>query len=265
MSYLGYTKPIIAMCRIEDMENAIRIDECSITLKPTNNSHESFAIKGGITVPKKQKLQIRSLAKNRLRIHGATTNGHGPASNEVINVPLSNVYRCTKSVTGNDHECQYDGDTNFVKKDGTQITPKTEIKKFIEIVFFSLFPISLCLLFVCRKRLWTWLQTKYPHWVSYGTMGFCQKRSVNDVLKNGKPQRRDISDKARFWNIRNFDSQGYYGSFVCVHTIKSICSWKLSTQNLTLGDPGQIVQIDESVISRAMHNKDRTSPEILRP
>ncbi|KII60786.1 hypothetical protein RF11_02646 [Thelohanellus kitauei] len=41
-----------------------------------------------------------------------------------------------------------------------------------------------------------------------------------------------------------------------------ICSWKLSTQNLILGGPGHIVQIDESVISRAMHNRGH---DLLRP
>ncbi|KII69081.1 hypothetical protein RF11_10635 [Thelohanellus kitauei] len=34
-----------------------------------------------------------------------------------------------------------------------------------------------------------------------------------------------------------------------------ICSWKISTIDLKLGGPGRIVQIDESVISRAMHNR----------
>ncbi|KII62328.1 hypothetical protein RF11_15318 [Thelohanellus kitauei] len=34
-----------------------------------------------------------------------------------------------------------------------------------------------------------------------------------------------------------------------------ICSWKISTLDLKLGGPGRIVQIDESVISRAMRNR----------
>ncbi|KII65103.1 hypothetical protein RF11_16129 [Thelohanellus kitauei] len=36
---------------------------------------------------------------------------------------------------------------------------------------------------------------------------------------------------------------------------RKICSWKISTIDLKLGGPGRIVQIDESVISRAMHNR----------
>ncbi|KII64284.1 hypothetical protein RF11_13006 [Thelohanellus kitauei] len=44
--------------------------------------------------------------------------------------------------------------------------------------------------------------------------------------------------------------------------LREICSWKLSTQNLILGGPGHIVQIDESVISRAMHNRGH---DLLRP
>ncbi|KII66429.1 hypothetical protein RF11_02073 [Thelohanellus kitauei] len=45
-------------------------------------------------------------------------------------------------------------------------------------------------------------------------------------------------------------------------SFRKICSWKLSTLNLTLGGPGIIIQIDESVISRAMHNRGH---DLLRP
>ncbi|KII61040.1 hypothetical protein RF11_14768 [Thelohanellus kitauei] len=41
-----------------------------------------------------------------------------------------------------------------------------------------------------------------------------------------------------------------------------ICSWKLSMQDLALGGLLMIVQIDESVLSRAMHNRGR---DLLRP
>ncbi|KII65970.1 hypothetical protein RF11_15781 [Thelohanellus kitauei] len=37
--------------------------------------------------------------------------------------------------------------------------------------------------------------------------------------------------------------------------LRNICSWKISTLDLKLGGPGRIVQIDESVISRAMRNR----------
>ncbi|KII65252.1 hypothetical protein RF11_14428 [Thelohanellus kitauei] len=45
-------------------------------------------------------------------------------------------------------------------------------------------------------------------------------------------------------------------------SFRKICSWKLSTHNLTSGGPEIIIQIDESVISRAMHNRGH---DLLRP
>ncbi|KII74738.1 hypothetical protein RF11_00228 [Thelohanellus kitauei] len=69
-------------------------------------------------------------------------------------------------------------------------------------------------------------------------------------------QRNDISDKAHNQiGIASFLSISPTTSANMTKSFRKICSWKLSTLNLTLGGPGIIIQIDESVISRAMHNR----------
>ncbi|KII67826.1 hypothetical protein RF11_05385 [Thelohanellus kitauei] len=100
-------------------------------------------------------------------------------------------------------------------------------------------------------------------------------------LKNARSPKTDISDKAQFWRTGNFYSKKVVmsGSYVGIPSNRyravsvtfendigkknHSCSWKLSPQNLTLCAPGQIVQIDESVISRAMHNRARTLTEFF--
>ncbi|KII72769.1 hypothetical protein RF11_08399 [Thelohanellus kitauei] len=149
------------------MENEIWIDECSITLSPNNKSHEYFAIKGGITVPKNKDykfirwltieydfMDFNNFFELDIQEFSATTKDHLPATIEVINVTCSKVLRCTKVLTGNDHECEFKVDTNLAKivknqitsktetnvvtKDKTRQMPQTSTKKDIEIIGFFL-------------------------------------------------------------------------------------------------------------------------------
>ncbi|KII68959.1 hypothetical protein RF11_01523 [Thelohanellus kitauei] len=94
--------------------------------------------------------------------------------------------------------------------------------------------------------------------------------------KNVENQRNDVSDKDGNVPIRKFlwvvrmwaHNQILIASFLSISPTtsakmtKSCRNVKLSTLNLTLGGPGIIIQIDESVISRAMHNRGH---DLLRP
>ncbi|KII69455.1 hypothetical protein RF11_11101 [Thelohanellus kitauei] len=85
--------------------------------------------------------------------------------------------------------------------------------------------------------------------------------------KMAEHQRPDISDKVFMGgSYVGIPSNRYRAVSVTfendIGKKTQICSWKLSTQNLILGGPGHIVQIDESVISRAMHNRGH---DLLRP
>ncbi|KII71917.1 hypothetical protein RF11_10393 [Thelohanellus kitauei] len=169
-SRFNLTEPIIVKCGIGDMENNIRIEDCKITLTKKKQNEENFATKGGITVPKNSQFRFDPLQFIQFEFMGSiqlfvfyiyefntTTKDHDLASNEVIDVPLSKVIRCRKSLTGNDHECEFEGKTDFVKNDTSRIMTKTETKTNPKIVVYSMVLICLCLILASRKRIKTWL------------------------------------------------------------------------------------------------------------
>ncbi|KII70861.1 hypothetical protein RF11_14590 [Thelohanellus kitauei] len=95
---------------------------------------------------------------------------------------------------------------------------------------------------------------------------FCQQFSGKMV----ETQRKDVTDKdikillTKFlWVVRMWAyHQIGIGPFLSLSkkdfgSKNKICSWKLLMQDLALGGLWMIVQIDESVISRAMHNRAR--------